>query len=132
MSTFAFLGPEYDRFLQEKFVGVERREILRNRHLLAIPFSPSFFQVRPLRRKVEELLTPDMMAAVARGHAEGRRLYVGTTNLDTRSLVIWDMGAIASRGTREAADLYRDVILASSSVPGVLPPVRIKVEIDGK
>jgi hypothetical protein len=42
------------------------------------------------------------------------------------------MGAIASRGTPEAARLYRDVVLASSSVPGAFPPVRIKVEIDGR
>jgi predicted acylesterase/phospholipase RssA len=132
MATFAFLGPEYDGMLVEKFVGIERRSVIGRRALAALPFAPSFYHSRRFARAIEDLNTPEMMTAVARAHAEGRRLYVGTTNLDTRSLVIWDMGAIASRGTREAADLYRDVILASSSVPGVLPPVRIKVEIDGK
>jgi hypothetical protein len=69
---------------------------------------------------------------VAAAHAAGRRLYIGTTNLDTRRLVIWDMGAIAARGTPEALELYRKVVLASASVPGLLPPVYIDVEVDGR
>lgn len=52
--------------------------------------------------------------------------------MDTRRLIIWDMGAIAARGTTEALDLYRKVVLASCSVPGGFPPVRLPVEIDGR
>src|SRR6185436_14318621 len=54
-----------------------------------------------------------------------------TTNLDSRRLIIWDMGAIAARGTPESAALYRQIILASGSIPGAFPPVKIPVEIDG-
>ncbi|MDB5313322.1 MAG: Patatin-like phospholipase [Gemmataceae bacterium] len=132
MSTFAYLGPEYDGALRENMLGVERADILRARSVLRIPFADAVFTSRPLARRIEEVCTPQLLCEVAKAHAGGRRLYVGTTNIDTRRLVIWDMGAIAARGTPEAADLYRKVILASSSIPGAFPPVRIPVEIDGK
>ena len=62
---------------------------------------------------------------------QGRRLYIGTTNLDADRLVIWNMGAIASSGETNALKLFRQIILASSSIPGAFPPVMIKVEVDG-
>jgi hypothetical protein len=42
------------------------------------------------------------------------------------------MGAIAARGDAAALDLFRKVMLASTSIPGVFPPVMIDVEADGK
>ena len=59
-------------------------------------------------------------------------LLVATTNLDREETVIWDMGAIARRGGKQARELFRDVLVASASVPGVFPPVMINVEKDGK
>jgi hypothetical protein len=128
MATFAFLGPRYDQFLAENMTGLDRRDIFRLR-----PFNGSgaLFTSRPLARKIDEYFTPELLCEVAKAHAAGRRLYVGTTNLDTRGLVIWDMGAIASRDTPESLALYKAVLLASSSVPVVFPPVRIPVEVDG-
>ena len=41
------------------------------------------------------------------------------------------MGAIASRGTPASAKLYRDIVLASSSIPLAIPPVKIPIHIDG-
>jgi hypothetical protein len=132
MATFAFLGPEYDDLLRENFIGVTRGDIARTRSVLRIAFADAVYTSRPLAGRIEQVLTPEILAAVARAHAEGRRLYIGTTNIDTRRLVIWDMGAIAGRGTPESAALFRDIILASSSIPGAFPPVRIPVEIDGR
>jgi hypothetical protein len=57
---------------------------------------------------------------------------VGTTHLDARRLVVWDMGEIASRGRPEDLALFRKVLLASASIPGFFPPVPINVQIDGK
>jgi hypothetical protein len=132
MATYAFLGPEYDPQLRENLLGVTRGDILRGRSALHIPFADAVYTSRPMQRRIREAVTPEVLCEVARAHATGRRLYVGTTNIDTRRLVIWDMGAIASRGTPESLDLYRKIILATSSIPGVFPPVRIPVEIDGK
>src|SRR5581483_8814502 len=97
----------------------------------AVVFSESLASSAPLKKRIEHFVTADLLRKVAQAHARGRRLFVGTTNLDTRRLTIWDMGAIASRGTPEALDLYRAVLLASSSVPGFLPPVHLDVRVDG-
>jgi predicted acylesterase/phospholipase RssA len=130
-STFAFLGPQYDEFLREEIVGVEREDILRRRCLLAIPCSSSLFTAERLKKRIWRSITPEVLCEVAQAHAAGRRLYIGTCNLDTSGLVIWDMGAIATRGTPEALDLYRKVVLASASIPTAMPPVELPVEIDG-
>lgn len=132
IATFAFLGPEYDRVLMQYAGGVERKEYLRLRPVSGIPVRDAIFSSEPLARNLAAVITPEVLCAVAREHAAGRRLYIGTSNLDTRRLIIWDMGAIAARGTPEALELYRAVVLASCSVPGAFPPVKIPVEIDGR
>jgi predicted acylesterase/phospholipase RssA len=70
-----------------------------------------------------------MILEIADEYRSGRRLLIGTTNLDSQRPVIWNIGAIAQVGTEEANQLIRDVILASVSIPGVFPPVRIKVKV---
>jgi predicted patatin/cPLA2 family phospholipase len=132
IATYAFLGSSYDERLRAKMIGVTRRDILRSRSLLHLPFVDSLYKSRPLERLINEELTPALLAEVAAAHAAGRRLYIGTTNIDTHKLVLWDMGAIASRGTCESLELYRKVVLASSSIPGVFPAVKLDVEIDGR
>jgi hypothetical protein len=81
---------------------------------------------------LNETVTKKVLEDVAREHAKGRRLYIATANLDARRLVIWDMGAIAKVGTPQALELFRDVMLASASIPVVFPPVMITVEADGR
>ena len=131
IATFAFLGPQYDERLRTNMIGVTRADILRGRPAIHLPFADSLYTARPLAKSIERELTTQVLAEVAAAHASGRRLYIGTTNIDTHRLVIWDMGAIASRGTPESEELFRNIVLASSSVPGMFPAVRIEVEIDG-
>jgi predicted acylesterase/phospholipase RssA len=85
-----------------------------------------------LWRVIETEITENLLAKVAQAHGAGRRLYVGTTNLDTKRPVVWDLGAIAASNDPHKLDLFRKVLLASASMPGLLPPVPINVEIDGK
>jgi len=77
-------------------------------------------------------VTPELVAAVAAEHKKGRRLWVITTNADSGRRVIWDMGAIAQKGDEAAIKLFRDVLLASSAIPGFFTPVLIDVEANGK
>jgi hypothetical protein len=75
------------------------------------------------------------LAAIAREHKKGRRLFVGTANIDAPRLVIWDMGAIATMaagGDPKAKALFRKVLLASASIPVTFPPVFFDVEADGQ
>jgi hypothetical protein len=59
-------------------------------------------------------------------------LFVVTTNLDAGRRVVWNMGAIAARGDDKALKLFRDILLASCSIPGFFSPVGIEVEAHGK
>ena len=74
----------------------------------------------------------DVLRAVAEAHSKGRRLYIGTTNLDAQRMVVWDMGAIASSGDKRALELFQKIMLASASIPVIFPPVYIDVEAGGK
>ena len=89
--------------LKVNLLGVQRRDILGTRGAVHLPFADAVYTSRPLERRIDEEITTRVLAEVAAAHAAGRRLYIGTTNIDTHRLVIWDMGAIASRGTRESA-----------------------------
>ena len=95
-------------------------------------WSDGFVSSEPLACTIDTTVTPQLLAEVAQAHALGRRLFIGTTNLDTGRLVIWDMGAIASRGTPDSLVLYRKIVLASASPPGFFPPVRIDVTVNGQ
>jgi hypothetical protein len=81
---------------------------------------------------IEHYVSFEFLAAVANEHRNGRRLLIGTTHLDAQRPVIWDMGAIAARRDQNAIQLFRKVILASVSVPGILPPVLISVAQGGR
>ena len=86
----------------------------------------------PLKRQIERQITPEVLRQVATAYLCGRRLYIGTTNLDTGRLVIWDMGAIAASGRPDSLELYRNVVLSSASVPGFFPPVPIHITVNGQ
>jgi hypothetical protein len=68
---------------------------------------------------------------VAREHRRGRRLLVTTTNVEAERQVIWNLGAIAASNNPDRLDLFRRILLASAAIPGVLPPVLIKVSVNG-
>ena len=132
IAPFAFLGTECDAELERAYTTVKPGEIFRPRFLLALPWADALADSEPLRRRIKKEITADMLARIAHEHREGRRLYVGTTNLDTQQLVVWDMGAIAAGDDPQKLPLFQEVLLASCSVPGLFSPVPINVTIDGK
>jgi hypothetical protein len=77
-------------------------------------------------------MTDALIDRVAREQARGRRLFVGTANLDAQRMVIWNMGAIAASQAPGRYDLFRQVLLASSAIPAFFTPVMIKAEAGGR
>lgn len=126
-APFAYLGKDWDRRLTEAYTSTAADRILEKRGL-DLFFTPSIFRNNALRDLVSKYVDPPLLYAVAVEHAKGRRLMIATTNLDTEEAMIWDMGAIASRGDAAALQLFRDVLVASASIPGVFPPSLIEVE----
>ena len=121
-APFAFLGPDWDEELRRAYTSGQSDSLISARSFAAA-FNPSLFSSRKLHDLVDSYVTPELLAAIAREHATGRRLLVVTTNLDTQESVIWDMGVIASRGDDDSRNLFRNVLVASASIPGVFPPV---------
>lgn len=131
VSVFAFLGPAYDCELRRYYTTVRNEDIYRRRRFPFLIFAESLADNTPLARMIEEGITDERIAAVAAEHHKGRRLYIGTSDLDTRRAVVWDMGALAVRNTPEDRKLIRDILLATTAIPGFFPPVRISVTVDG-
>ncbi len=132
IAPFAFLGPAYDGTLAKLYTGDGAGGVAEPANLIAIATGDGLLDPGPLRRMVESYATPDLIDAVAAEHRRGRRLLVVTTNLDAQRPVVWNMGAIAASGRPDAASLFREVLVASASVPAVFPPVMIKAQAEGR
>lgn len=126
IATFAFLGPAYDDQLKEAYTTINAADVFE-----VAATQESLVDAWPLKRLIEKSVTAKMVEDLASVHREGRRLFVLTTNLDAGRPMVWDLGAIAEKGGEKALKLIRQVLLASSSIPGVFQPVLIRVEGDG-
>lgn len=132
IAPFAFLGPDYEDPIIRMYTTVNTKDIIKNKSFFSIlGGSDSMADSSPLANIIAGLIDEEFLAAVAKAYSEGRRLLIGTTNLDARKLVIWNMGKIASIGTPAALKLFRDIMLASSSIPVAFPPVFVEVEAGG-
>lgn len=134
IAPFAFLGPAWDRQLSIAFRDGTATSLLKRRDFgwLAGLFGWSAYRGTPLRALVDRYVTPRLLRAVANQAATGRLLLVATTNLDSGEVIVWNMGAIAARGGSAALKLFREVLVASASIPSLFPPVLIPVEESGK
>lgn len=131
-APFAFLGPNYDDQLKAVYTTTSTAQIARKRNVIAAAFTDSMVDTAPLREMIRSYIDSDIIEAIAREHARGRRLYIGTVNLDASRSVIWSIGAIAASDYPRKEELIRDVLQASASIPVAFPPVVIPVEVDGR
>lgn len=69
-----------------------------------------------------------MINAVGRQTATGRMLMVATTHLDSEETELCNLTAIAEEGGPAAHALFRKVLVASASVPGIFHPVMFHVQ----
>jgi predicted patatin/cPLA2 family phospholipase len=131
-APYAFLGPAYDDELKEVYTTITDKDVMRNTGPLGAVFGASLTDNSPLKALVARHVTPELIDRIAEENAKGRRLLVGTTNLDAQRPVVWDMTAIAASGNPNRVQLFRDVLIASAAIPGVFPPQLIRVQADGK
>jgi hypothetical protein len=130
-APYAFLGSDWNERLRANYLGAKIHHLLQSRGLFGV-LTPGLYRKGPLDDLVSENVTEDLLRAVAVEHAKGRRLLVATTDLDTGQLMVWDMGAIATRGGPAARALFVEVLVASASVPGVFSPTMIVVNGKGR
>jgi hypothetical protein len=130
-APLAFAGSRWDEPLRRSYFNGETHKLLQSRGVLGL-MTPGLYSKGPLERLVRTWVSDELLADIAAEHAKGRRLLVATTDLDTGQLVVWDMGAIASRGGPAARELFIEVLVASASIPGVFAPSMIKVQAGGR
>lgn len=132
IAPFAFAGPAYDPQLRETYTKITGKDIYRRRGLLSIVGGDSAADDAPLKKMVLGYLSDRLLADIAREHAKGRRLLIGTTNLDAERPVVWDIGSIAASRDPNRRRLIRDILVASASIPAIFPPMRLNVVADGR
>jgi hypothetical protein len=128
IAPFAFLGPAYDAELRDLYTQYSTKDLLRKRNWIEILGRESIADTAPLRAKIAEYITPEVIAGIAAEDRQGRQLFIGTVNLDQARPVVWNITEIAASGQPGAPELIRDIMLASASIPGAFPPVHIAVE----
>ena len=130
MATYVFAGPQFAEELHQVYTTVSATDIFE---VAATP--ESLVDSWPLAKMIDKRVTPEILAAVAAEYKKGRRLFVLTTDLDAGRTVVWNMGAIAAHfgdhGDDAALKLFRQVLLAASSIEAFFPPVYITVEAKG-
>jgi predicted acylesterase/phospholipase RssA len=131
IAPFAFLGSRYDSVLADVFSSGAFEGFLQFEGISGL-LGPGLFATGPLRELIAKHVTAEVLAAIAEQYRLGRKLFVVTTNLDAQRSAIWDMGRIASSPDPAAPELFRRVIEASASIPGVFAPVLIDVEAQGR
>jgi len=131
IAPFAFVGPKYDDALKESFTTVSDADVYTSKGVTAVLGDESFLDSAPLAAQIAKSADDALIADVAAAHRAGRRLLIGTANMDRQEFVVWNMGAIANSGDPDAPELFRKVLLASASMPGIFPTTLIDVEVDG-
>jgi hypothetical protein len=132
IAPFAFMGSDYDWVLKELYTETTAKQLVRRNGIFSIFKLDALFDTAPMGKLIAEYVTTETLQKISQEHIKGRRLFIGTTNLDTLRTTIWDMGAIASSKHVDAPELFRKVMLASASIPGVYPAVYIYVQAEGK
>lgn len=131
IAPFAFLGREHDNQLREIFTKYGRKDIFTY-NVPSLLEGSALVDDAPLARLIEKYVDATFLQEIARERLKGRILIIGTTNLDTQRPVLWDMGRIAMSHNPAALALFRKILLASATLPGIFPPVRIQVRVGGE
>lgn len=131
IAPLAFLGPAYDAAMGEAFSGGVAQVLGDLGGIFAL-LGSSDLRRQSLIDLVDKFVDARLLASIAAEHARGRRLYVVTTNLDAQRGVVWDMGAIAASRLPGSRELFRNVLVASASIPGVFGPTFIDVVANGR
>lgn len=132
IAPFAFLGPSRDATLKEMYTSIDSHDIMKKRYFLAALTDDAMADNLPLWMQLEKQVDRAMLDAIAAEYEKGRILLVGTTDLDARQGVIWNMTKIAASRDPGALHLFRRIMIASAAIPGAFPPTMIDVEVDGK
>jgi hypothetical protein len=130
-APFAFLGSEYDWALKKIYTETQPGDVISSaRSLVSAVNNDSLMDSSSLAQSINKYLDANLLNRIAEEYEKGRLLLISTANLDTGKLVIWNIGAIAATKHPRRLKLVRNILLASTAIPGIFPPVMIDVALD--
>ncbi len=137
LAPLVFVGEDANAKLF--YTTMKEEDLYRARSAFELLTANSLLDATPLRNRLREMITDDVVARIAAEGAKGRILAIQAVNLDLGDPVIFDLTAIAANKARPCGDSVsaRDCIvaamLASSAIPVGFPPVYINGEmfVDG-
>jgi predicted patatin/cPLA2 family phospholipase len=130
-APFAFLGSDYDPQLKAVYTTTNADRIFKKRNALAAINNDAMNDTRPLHDLVASYVDDRMVTRFAEEYAKGRLLLIMTSNMDAGEPCIWNIGAIAASGKPGAREMIVKILMASSAIPGVFPPVMLNFEVNG-
>ena len=131
MAPFAYLGSEYDSVLTKLYTTTNTADIYVTRNIFSGVMDDSLVSDHPLKVLLDQYIDSSLLEKIAHEYVVNRRaLLIGTTDIDAGQPVVWNMGQIASIGGPQALSLFKQVMLASASVPVLFPPVMFDVMVN--
>ena len=129
IAPFAFLGDEESIEKVVRLYRNPKKDWVRPRGLISLlQGGAAYADIPGLERELRDAVNVEVLRRISEAGAEGRMLAVSTTNIDTEEVHVWDMVKEARDGAASGnTKRVRQILLASSAVPGVFPPR----EIDG-
>src|SRR4029077_17763240 len=81
-APFAFLGPKYDPALKAVYTTYSTDQLVTKQPIRGLLGGEALASNAPLASVIASYVTDDFLKEVAHEDARGRRLLIGTTNLD--------------------------------------------------
>ncbi len=121
--------------LREIYARLTDEQVVEKRPLLSLLSATSVYGTAGLRKKVESIVSPELVARIAAEHKRGRSLLVMAVNLDSGMPEPFNLTEIAAGSGSTDARRQRiiDIIMASAATPIAFPPVFIagNMYVDG-
>ena len=128
IAPLAFLGKDQDPTLERIYTTISARDIYRPKFAPTIPGSSSAASTKPLAGLIASVMTDALIDRIGREHSVGRRLFVGTANLDAQRMVVWNMGAIAASSAPVGYTLFVKCF-SPPPLSGAVSPVMIRSKV---
>jgi len=127
IAPFAFIGTEQAyTSVADFYANPEKNWVHKRGALYIAPSHISLFNDDLLQEKIRTSIDQSMVQAMADAAAEDRMLQIGATNLDFGIGRIFDLGHETTAAIDTGSlDRVHSILLASSAIPAVFPPVVI-------
>jgi predicted acylesterase/phospholipase RssA len=133
LAPFAYVGTdEACRTVESFYRNPHKNWVISRGVLFFLPTNPSFMVIQELEHSIRAAVDKPLVEQMAEQSRKGKFLAISATDLDLGRQKIWDVGVEAEAAVA-SGDLTRvqSMMLASSAIPAVFPPVDLDDSLYG-